>query len=103
MITVVGVTILWNGLAGRHKRIKTCGETNRNTGISRRSNKYLRSMLIEASWQLIRHDMEMNDMYQELKKRMKGTEAIVRIARKLLRKMRGMLLTDTAYEVNIAA
>ncbi|HRN58105.1 MAG TPA: IS110 family transposase [Agriterribacter sp.] len=92
-----------NSMVGFYPDSHSSGETNRHTGISNRSNKYLRSMLIESSWQLIRHDMEMNDMYQELKKRMKGTEAIVRIARKLLRKMRAMLLTDTAYELNIAA
>jgi hypothetical protein len=57
----------------------------------------LRSALVEAAWQLIRRDAAMLDHYKQLQKRMKGQDAIIRIARKLLRRIRAVLLTERMY------
>ena len=73
------------------------GETEKHTGISNRRHKTLRSALVESAWQLIRRDAAMLLHYQELKKRMKGQKAIIRIARKLLRRMRAILLSQRVY------
>ena len=71
------------------------------TGISQRRHKQLRSMLIEAAWLAITKDPALLDAYQQLTKRMKGSEAIVRIARKLLRRMRAVLISGEPYKTGV--
>jgi transposase len=73
------------------------GDTQKQTGLSLRRHKQLRTMLVEASWQLIRRDPSMLDHYGKLTGRMKGQDAIIRIARKLLRRMRAVLLSERMY------
>lgn len=73
------------------------GESVRQTGLSLRTHSQLRCMLVEASWQLIRRDAAMLDHYRELTKRMKGQDAIIRIARKLLRRIRAVMLSERMY------
>jgi transposase len=76
---------------------RSSGETQRHTGLSLRKHNQLRTMLVEASWQLIRRDTAMLDYYRDLTKRMKGQEAIIRVARKLLRRIRAVLLCEKMY------
>lgn len=73
------------------------GQTQRHTGLSMRKHNQLRSMLIEAAWQLVRRDPAMLDYYRELTKRMKGQDAIIRVARKLLRRIRAVMLSQKIY------
>lgn len=77
------------------------GEKDRDTGITSRRHKQLRSALIEAAWQAIRVDPALLESYQTLTKRMKGSHAIVRIARKLLRRLRAVWLTGIPYQKGI--
>ncbi|MEO5946422.1 MAG: IS110 family transposase [Chitinophagaceae bacterium] len=77
------------------------GETETHTGITKRRHKTLRSALVESAWQLIRRDAAMLLQYQELKKRMKGQKAIIRIARKLLRRIRAVMLSERVYVTGI--
>jgi transposase len=77
------------------------GETQKHSGISIRKHNQLRSMLVEAAWQLIRRDAAMLDHYRQLQKRMKGQDAIIRIARKLLRRIRAVMLSERMYVVGI--
>lgn len=86
-----------NNAVGFYPGSNSSGERNRDTGISKRSHKQLRSMLVEAAWQAIRKDPAMLEAYQQLAKRMKGSEAIIRIARKLLRRMRAVLINEQEY------
>jgi transposase len=79
------------------------GDTEHDTGITSRRHKQLRSALIEAAWTAIRIDPALMEAYQKLTKRMKGNYAIVRIARKLLRRMRAMLLTGQPYQIGLVA
>jgi len=79
------------------------GETDRDRGITTRRHNELRSALIEAAWQAIRIDPALLESYQLLTKRMKGSQAIVRIARKLLRRLRTVLLKQTVYEKGVVA
>ena len=58
-------------------------------------------MLVEASWQAIRKDPALLDVYQQLIKKMKGNEAIIRIARKLLRRMRAVLINGVEYQKGV--
>jgi len=73
------------------------GESQKHRGLSLRKHNQLRSLLVEAAWQLIRQDAAMLDHYRALVKRMKGQEAIIRIARKLLRRIRAVLLSERRY------
>lgn len=73
------------------------GNTQRHTGLSVRKHSQLRTMLVEAAWQLIRKDPAMLDYYRELTKRMKGQDAIIRVARKLLRRIRAVMLSGKMY------
>ena len=55
-------------------------------------------MLVEAAWQAIRQDPALLDVYEQLTKRMKGNEAIISIARKVLRRMRAVLISGAEYQ-----
>jgi transposase len=92
-----------NRLIGFCPDSNSSGEKDIVTGLSVRRHSQLRSMLIEAAWQLIRRDAAMLDAYKELTKRMKGQDAIIRIARKLLRRMRAVLLSGRPYICGIQA
>jgi transposase len=74
------------------------GENDIDTGITPRRNARLRSALIESAWVAIRNDPALLSAYQGLMKRMPGNRAIVRIAKKLLRRMTYVLREKTNYE-----
>lgn len=77
------------------------GEMDRVRGITSRRHNQLRVDLIESAWEAIRVDPSLMDSYQALIRRMKGTQAIIRIARKLLRRLRAVLLTGIPYQKGI--
>jgi len=72
----------------------------RITGIGKNT---LRSLLVEASWTLIRKDQAMREKYDRIKIRSGGKRAIVAVARTLLLRMRRMLLDKQAYTLDLAA
>jgi transposase len=72
----------------------------RITGIGKNT---LRSLLVEASWTLIRKDQAMREKYDRIKIRSGGKRAIVAVARTLLLRMRRMLLDKQAYSLDLAA
>lgn len=59
--------------------------------------KVLRSMLVQASWQLIRKDGVMREKYLKIKARGGGKRAIIAIARTLLIRMRRLLIDEVPY------
>jgi transposase len=73
------------------------GDNEKHTGLTVRRHNALRSALIESAWQLVRRDAAMFDHYKRLCKRMKAPKAIIRIARKLLRRMRAVMLSQRVY------
>lgn len=62
-----------------------------------RGHKELKIMLIEASWVAIRHDPAMMAVFIELSKKMPKNKAIIRIARKLLNRMKYVLTNSKEY------
>jgi transposase len=64
------------------------GEDEFITGLSPRRNPFLRFLLIEAAWVAVRRDPALMMAFQTLTRRMSKSDAIVRIARKLLRRIR---------------
>ena len=73
------------------------GESESVGGITKRQNKVLRSMLIESSWMAIRNDPALMLAYQKLIMRMKPSKAIIRIAKKMINRIRYVLKSQTPY------
>ncbi|HDT12116.1 MAG TPA: IS110 family transposase [Candidatus Marinimicrobia bacterium] len=80
-------------------RERSSGETIRTGSLNRRGNSYLRTLLIEITWTAVRKDPALLSAYQQLTKRMTGQQAIIPIARKVLRRMRHVLLCTEPYEI----
>jgi transposase len=73
-------------------------EQERVGNITPRSNKILRSVLIESAWIAIRHDPALRLAYTKLCTRMKSNKAIIRIAKKLLSRIKYVLKNQTEYK-----
>jgi transposase len=67
------------------------------TNITPRSHHYLRSILIECAWVAVRKDPALAMCYNKLTKRMSAQKAIIRIARKLLNRIRYVLKNNKEY------
>jgi transposase len=74
------------------------GDQEKTTGISHRRSAYLRGVLIECSWVAVRRDPALLMAFGKLTKRMPKNRAIVRIARKLLNRIRYVLKHQESYE-----
>lgn len=75
-----------------------CSGEKENVGnITRRANKPLRSSIVEAAWVAIRHDPALTLKYNQLRSRMEANEAIIRIAKKLLNRIRYVLKNQQEY------
>lgn len=78
------------------------GEHVRMGRITRTGKPMVRSMLIEASWILIRKDGAMRLKFEAIKARAGAKRAIVAIARILLLRLRHMLIHKEKYVVGLA-
>ena len=81
--------------------VYSSGEKQRVGGISVRHSKYLRSLIIEASWVAVGQDPALTMSFNELIKRMKKQEAIIRIAKKLLSRMYFVWKNKTKYTYSV--
>ncbi len=72
-----------------------------NRGITRRQNRYLRPLLVEAAWVAVRKDPALTMAFAELSKRMKNQDAIIRIAKKLLNRIRHVWYHQTTYSCGV--
>lgn len=66
-------------------------------GITRRRNKYLRSMLIEAAWTAVAKDPVLTLKFGQLCRRMDKNKAIVHIAKKLVSRIRYVWKNQKPY------
>lgn len=67
------------------------------TGISSRKNPFLRTLIIESSWIAVRRDPALIQSFENLCKRMPKSKAIIRIARKLINRIRYVLKHREPY------
>lgn len=74
------------------------GEKEKKGQITSRGNKFLRHKIIECAWRAVKKDPALYYAYTELTKRMKKQDAIIRIARKLLNRVRYVMLNNKPYE-----
>ena len=73
------------------------GEKDNTTGITDRRNPELRGLIIESSWVAVRKDPALIMAFNQLCTHMTKTKAIVRIARKLLNRIRYVLKNQQEY------
>jgi transposase len=78
---------------------KSSGQEDKTLGLTVRSNKYLRSLLVESAWTAIRYDSVLSTKFLELRRRMSKQQAIVRIAKKLLSRIMRIWKTPDVYQV----
>jgi len=81
---------------------RSSGESQLFTGITHRRNAALRHMIIECAWVAQREDPALLHAFTQLSSRMPKTQAIVRIARKLLNRMRFAWKNRQPYIVGVA-
>ena len=74
------------------------GEKDVTGKITSRSNKPIRTVIIEAAWIATRNEPVLAKKFNELCGRMKPNEAIVRIAKKLLSRIRSVMINEKQYE-----
>lgn len=82
---------------------KSSGDNEKTGNITPRRNKILRGIVIESAWVAIRHDPALMAAFIDLCKRMEKSKAIIRIAKKLLNRIRYVLKEKKEYVYNVAA
>lgn len=90
------------GYVGLVPDVHGSGEKEYVKGITKRGNKSLQPILIECAWKAVKKDPELLMSYNELTLRMKGNKAIIRIARKLLSRIRWVLKNKLPYQLTTA-
>jgi transposase len=78
------------------------GEKDPKGRLTYRSNKYLRSMLVEASWVAMRHDPALLKYYRERIGKYKSQFVIIKVAHKLLNRVRQVWISQNPYQTGIA-
>lgn len=72
-------------------------ESKYNLGLTNRANNNLRSLIIEAAWLAVRTDPALTNCFNQYCKRMNKNKAIIRIARKLISRIRYVWLNEKEY------
>jgi transposase len=73
------------------------GDKHRDAGITSIGNRHLRYVLIEAAWTAVRIDAEMLRLFSGYCRKQKKNKAIVKIAKKLLGRIRHIWIHQEAY------
>lgn len=68
-------------------------------GMTKRGNKYLKKVLIESSWVAIKKDPALLLAYTNYRKKYIASKCIIKIARKLLNRIRYVLITGKPYQI----
>ena len=76
---------------------KSSGDDRNITDITPRKNPYLRWVLVESAWVAVRLDPTLALAFAKLTKRMPANRAIIRIARKVLNRIRFVLKNQKPY------
>jgi transposase len=77
------------------------GDKETVVGITPRKNRRLRYLLIEAAWVAIRKDPALLVSFNELTRRMPKNKAIIRIAKKLVNRMRHIWIQQDQYVTSL--
>lgn len=77
--------------------VSSSGEKETIKGVTYRHCKHLRYLLIEAAWRSVRRDPALTMCYNQLMRRTSKQKAIIRIAKKLLNRIRYVWKNETNY------
>ena len=77
--------------------VEASDQTEKIMGLTRRCNKYLRYLLIEAAWVAVREDPALTLAFNHLLKNKSKQRAIIRIAKKLVNRMRYVWKNQQQY------
>jgi transposase len=72
-----------------------------NGKMTKRGKGHIRYLLIEASWVAVRKDPALMIAYSDYKKKMIAQKAIIKIARKLLNRIRFVLRNKQRYVISV--
>lgn len=86
---------------GLSPAVYSTGEKEKNLGLSKQKNKYIRNYLIESAWTAIRKDEALQMAYGKLCRRMDSKRAIIRITKKLLSRIRYVWINQQPYELSV--
>lgn len=86
------------GYIGLVPSTKSSGEKEKNGDLTSRGHGVLRSAIIESSWTAIRNDPSLMKSYLTYLQRMDSNKAIIKIAKKLLSRIRFVLTNKVAYQ-----
>jgi transposase len=75
-------------------------ENKINLGITKRSNHQLRSLLVEASWVAVRDDMALQQYYRKHAHK-EPNKAIIKVAHKLLSRIRAVIVSGIPYQTGL--
>ena len=89
------------GYIGLVPSTKSSGEKERTGDITPRGHNVLRTAIIESSWTAIRNDPALMKSYLSYIKRMDSNKAIIKIAKKLLSRIRFVLTNNKPYTCSI--
>ena len=81
---------------------RSSGEKSFQYGLTFRKNKYLRCLMIESAWVAVRHDPALLQYFQKLSSRMKKQQAIIRISKRLLKRIRMIWINKESYKCKVA-
>lgn len=81
--------------------IYSSGDKTVIKGMTYQCNHLLRETLVECAWMAIGKDPAMTQAYYDYKKRMHYNKAIIRIAKKLLNRVRYVLINEQPYQMAI--
>ena len=89
------------GLIGLIPSTDSSGEEEKVGDITPRGHRVLRNAIIESAWIAVRIDPALSLSFHNYCRRMEANQAIVRIARKLLARMRFVLKNKVLYEKSV--
>jgi transposase len=75
------------------------GEVSIISGNTKRGNTYLKYVIIETAWMCIRYDSSLLLTYKSAIRMMDSNKAIIKVARKLLNRIRFVLKNNQHYQV----
>jgi len=90
----------WTAYAGLDVSVRESGTWHGRCRLTKRGNNYLRRRLYSSAWGAVMHDPDFKKAYDSLRKKdgRAHVEALVILARKIVRIMFQVLSTDTVYD-----
>lgn len=80
---------------------RSTSDTELSNSLTKRHARYLRNLLIEAAWRAVRQDPALTFCFQKLCRRMAKQDAIIRIAKKLLNRIRYVWINQQPYCIGV--